>query len=98
MLMDSSTSFSYNLKIIVKLQTKDTNQPFKVLGGFDITRASISVIGSLLFSIYLNELIIILKYVGICNFTDDAPTKGCDENLENILKLFKKNCKCVLKN
>ena len=68
-----------------------------MLGGFDITRASISVIGSLLFSIYLNELIIILKYVGICNFTDDAPTKSCDENLENILKLFKKNCKCAEK-
>ena len=50
-----------------------------------------SVIGPLLFNIYLNDLFIFLKDVGICNFADNITTYISDESLENVLKSLDKN-------
>ena len=50
-----------------------------------------SVIGPLLFNIYLNDLFIFLKDVGICNFADNITTYISDESLENVLKPLDKN-------
>ena len=50
-----------------------------------------SVLGPLLFNIYLNDLFFFLKDVGICNFADDATTYISDESLENVLKSLEKN-------
>ena len=38
-----------------------------------------------LFNIYLNDLFLFLKYVGICNFADDTTTYISDKSLENVL-------------
>ena len=46
-----------------------------------------SVLGPLLFNIYLNDLFFLLKDVGICNFVDNTT----DESLENVLKSPEKN-------
>ena len=43
-----------------------------------------SVLGPLLFNIYLNNLLFFLKDVGICNFADDATTYISHESLENV--------------
>ena len=51
-----------------------------------------SVIGPLYFNIYLNDLFIFRKDVGICNFADDTTTYISDESLENVLKSLEKNC------
>ena len=50
-----------------------------------------SVLGLLLFKIYLNDLFFFLKDVGICNFADDTTTYTSDEGLENVLKSLEKN-------
>ena len=50
-----------------------------------------SVLGLLLFNIYLNDLFFFLKDVGICNFADDTTTYIPDESLENVPKLLENN-------
>ena len=50
-----------------------------------------SVLGPLLFNIYLNDLFFFLKDVGICNFADDITTYISDERLENVLRPLQKN-------
>ena len=50
-----------------------------------------SVLGPLLFNIYLNDLFFFLKDVGICNFAHDTTTYIYDESLENVLKSLEKN-------
>ena len=48
-----------------------------------------SVLGPLLFNIYLNDLLFFLKDAGICNFADD--TYISDASLESVLKSLEKN-------
>ena len=50
-----------------------------------------SVLGPLLFNIYLNDLFFFLKDVGICNFADDTTRYISDESLENVLKSLEKS-------
>ena len=57
-----------------------------------------SVLGPLLFNIYLNDLFFILEDVGICNFADDTTTyisdtttSISDDSLENVLKSLEKS-------
>ena len=50
-----------------------------------------SVLGSLLFNIYLNDLFFFPKDAGICNFADDTTTHISDESFENVLKSLEKN-------
>ena len=49
-----------------------------------------SVLGPLLFNIYLNYLFFFLKDVGIFNFADGTTTYISDESLENVLKSLEK--------
>ena len=49
------------------------------------------VLGTLLFKLYLNNLLFFLKNVAICNFADDATTYISDESLETVLKSLEKN-------
>ena len=50
-----------------------------------------SVLGLLLFDIYLNDLFFFLKDVGICSFDGDTTTYIYGESLENVLKSFENN-------
>ena len=45
-----------------------------------------SVFGPLPFNIYLTDLFLFLKYVGICYFADETTTYISDKSLENVLK------------
>ena len=38
-----------------------------------------SVLGPLLFNIYLNDLFFVLQDIDICNFADDTTPNACDE-------------------
>ena len=45
-----------------------------------------SVLGPLLFNIYLNDLFYTLKEIEVCNFADDTTPYVCDENLQVVLE------------
>ena len=44
-----------------------------------------SVLGAILFNIYINDLFFLLKDTDVCNFADDTTPYVCDESLENVL-------------
>ena len=56
-----------------------------------------SVLGPLLFNIYLNGLFFFIKDEGICNFADDTITYISDKSLENVLKSLEKNSVLALR-
>ena len=45
-----------------------------------------SVLGPLLFNIYINDLFWFIDYCDICNFADDTTPHTCDLNLDTVLK------------
>ena len=44
-----------------------------------------SVIGPLLFNIYLNDLFYIAESTNICNFADDTTLYACDEDVNSLI-------------
>ena len=54
------------------------------MGGVD-PRFS-SVLGSLLFNIYLSYLFYLTESTGVCNFADNTTFFACDENLNSFIK------------
>ena len=55
-----------------------------------------SVLGPLLFNIYLNDLFFILKDIEVCNFADDTTPYVCDKSLEKVLCDLEKNSELVI--
>ena len=45
-----------------------------------------SVLGPLLFNIYINDLFFIIEQTEICSYADDNTINACDMNLENLLR------------
>ena len=45
-----------------------------------------SVLGPLLFNIYLNDLLISVDDIEICNYADDTTLYTCDQNLQNVVE------------
>ena len=55
-----------------------------------------SVLGPLLFNIYLNDLFFSLKNIHVFNFVDDTTPYVCDKSIENVMKLLEENCEIAL--
>ena len=55
-----------------------------------------SVLGPLLFNIYLNDLFFALKDVEVCNFADDATLFVCDLELNTALNKLEENSAIAL--
>ena len=45
-----------------------------------------SVLGSLLFHIYLNDLFFLCEFTDLCNFADDTTFYACDMDLNSLIK------------
>ena len=79
-------SYLSNLKQRIKI-----HNAFSSWKGLRLGVPQGSVLGPLLFNIYLNDLFFFLKDVGTRNFADDINTYISDESSENVLKLLDKN-------
>ena len=45
-----------------------------------------SVLGPVLFNIYISDMFFTLNEIDICNFVDDTTPYVCDSNLESVLE------------
>ena len=55
------------------------------------SRSSSSVIGPLVFNIYLNDLFFLSEFTNLCNFANDATFYGCDMGLNSLIKSLEHN-------
>ena len=55
-----------------------------------------SVLGPLLFKIYINDLLLFIQSSDICNYADDTTIYACDKNLENITNKLENDCNVAL--
>ena len=47
-----------------------------------------SVLGAVLFNIYLNDLFFLVDYTEVCNFADDTTFFACDKDLGSLINRF----------
>ena len=45
-----------------------------------------SVLGPLLFSIFLNDMVLLMNRFKICNYADDTTIYVCDSRVENVIE------------
>ena len=55
-----------------------------------------SVLGPILFNIYINDIFFALKRVDICNFADDTTPYVCDSNLKPALEMLEHNSELAI--
>ena len=55
-----------------------------------------SVLGPLLFNIYLNDLFLLLNDIEISNYADDTTLYACDDNLERVLQKLEVNSELAI--
>ena len=49
-----------------------------------------SVLGTLLFNTYINDMIFTIEQTSVCNYSDDTALYDCDQNFYLINNLIKK--------
>ena len=55
-----------------------------------------SVLGPLLFNIYINDMIYVIEETDICNFADDTTLYACDHNLAKLIKRLENDTNKIL--
>ena len=87
----SAYGFSPNALQLVHSYLSERKQRVKVNGSFSTWRETMigvpqgSVLGPLLFNIYLNDLFTFVRDAQICNYADDTTIYACDSNIEGVI-------------
>ena len=55
-----------------------------------------SVLGPILFNIYINDMFFALNEIDICNFADDTTPYVCDSNLKSVLEKLEHNSELAI--
>ena len=83
--------FSRSALLFIHSYLTDRKQRVKVNGSFSTWTETVrgvpqgSVLGPLLFNIYLNDLFMFLEETEICNYADDTTIYACGPNIENVI-------------
>ena len=83
--------FSRSALLFIRSYLTDRKQRVKVNGSFSTWTETVrgvpqgSVLGPLLFNIYLNDLFMFLEETEICNYADDTTIYACGPNIENVI-------------
>ena len=56
-----------------------------------------SILGPLLFNVFINDIFIFIEKTEACNFADDNTIYDCGKDLSNILENLKHDLKILLK-
>ena len=55
-----------------------------------------SVLGPLLFNIYINDLLYLTEMTDVCNFADDTTFFSCDSNLKHLMERLEHGTKLAI--
>ena len=87
----SAYGFSTSALRLIHSYLSERRQRVKINGSFSTWRETMigvpqgSVLGPLLFNIYLNDLFMFVKDAQICNYADDTTIYACDSNIEGVM-------------
>ncbi len=99
----SAYGFSVSALRLIHSYLSERKQRVKINGSFSTWRETVigvpqgSVLGPLLFNIYLNDLFMFVKDTQICNYADDTTIYASANNIESVIKTLESDALKITK-
>ena len=94
--------FSRDALLLVHSYLENRQQRVKINGSFSSYKhlqlgvPQGSVLGPLFFNIYINDLLLSIQEIDICNYADDTTIYTCDTRLENVVSRLENDSKIII--